>query len=117
MGRQVELQGGKSGLDRVCQIFCVRAFREIVFGFREIGYRASIGMEGSLPGGAERSSPATAERRAEGAGLDGDSVRRAIIGIAVISPAGVISRTPESARRSGWRTRSSLPSIQRFVAI
>ena len=67
---------------RECQKFCVSDFCEGGFCVSYIGTEASAARSASLLGRIERSSPNAAQRRAEGAGLDGEGADRAIIIVA-----------------------------------
>jgi hypothetical protein len=62
---------------------------------------ASTAWRTTLLGRTERSSPEAAQRRAAGAGLDGEGSNQAIIVGAVMSIALVSARFLEIARRSG----------------
>jgi len=68
-----------------------------------------------LLGRAEQSSPEAAERRAAGAGLDGDDADQAIIAVAVMRF--VFVSFPENACQTRWRTGSSRPSIRPTAAM
>lgn len=65
-----------------CQKFCVRDFCEGGFGFACIQTETFMARLASLLGRSERSSPKAAQRRAEGAGLDGDGADQPIVGCA-----------------------------------
>jgi hypothetical protein len=54
-------------------------------GLRTSKSEASTARSTTLLGRSERSSPNAAQRRAEGAGLDGEGAGQAIIDIAVMS--------------------------------
>jgi hypothetical protein len=57
-----------------------------------------------LLGRTERSSPNAAERRAEGAGLDGEGADQAIMGVAAMSVFPVIVPFLENVRQTEWQT-------------
>ena len=96
--------GGKADLTRwECPKFCVRDFCEGGFCFPGVESKASAARLATLLGRTERSSPNVAQRRAEGAGLDGEGADRAIIDVAAMSAIVIIVLFPESARRTGWR--------------
>jgi hypothetical protein len=101
---------------RECQKFCVRDFCEGGFVFWYMENATSSAWSSSLLGRTERSSPEAAERRAEGAGLDGESADRAIIGVAVMSVVVVIALFLENARRIGWQTGPWRRSIRSLAA-
>ena len=65
-------------LGRECQKFCVRDFCEGVARHRRHNYT-------SLLGRIERSSPKAAQRRAAGAGLDGEDADQAIMDVTAMS--------------------------------
>jgi hypothetical protein len=52
--------------------------------FADIEDTASAARSATLLGRTEQSSPDAAQRRAEGAGLDGEGARQAIIGAAAM---------------------------------
>jgi hypothetical protein len=76
-------------------------FCEGEFPFWHIETEASSARSTTLLGRTERSSPEAAQRRAAGAGLDGERAAQAIILRAVMSIAAVIAPFLESARRTG----------------
>jgi hypothetical protein len=84
-----------------CQKFCVWGFCEGEFPFWHIETEASSARSTTLLGRTERSSPEAAQRRAAGAGLDGERAAQAIILRAAMSIAAVIAPFLESARRTG----------------
>lgn len=95
---------------------CVRDFCEGGFPFWCIETEASTARLPTLLGRTERSSPEAAQRRAAGAGLDGDGACQAIIDSAMMSVIGISVWSPESARRTGWQTGPWPRSIQRIAA-
>ena len=99
-----------------CQNFCVRDLCEGGFSFPSIESEASAAWSATLLGRAERSSPKAAQRRAAGAGLDGEGVCQAIIDVAAMSASVFIVRFPESVRRTEWRTGPWQPSTRSLAA-
>src|SRR5689334_22227791 len=67
-----------------CQKFCVSDFCEGGFPFRYIENESSAARSPTLLGRAERSSPKAAQRRAAGAGLDGEGADQAIMDVGVM---------------------------------
>jgi len=108
--RQAQKRGVR--LRRECPEFCVRDFCEGGFGFWFIESVASAARSATLLGAPERSSPEAAQRRAVGAGLDGEGADQAIIAPAAMSSAAIIASFLESARRIESRTGSWRKSIR-----
>jgi hypothetical protein len=66
-----------------------------------------------LLGHTERSSPKAAQRRAEGAGLDGEGAVQAIIDLALMSVAVLIVLFLENDRRTGSQTGRVVKKLER----
>ena len=101
---------------REYQKFCVRDFCEGGFAVWNIESEASSPRSAILLGRAERSSPEAAQRRAAGAGLDGESADQAMIISAAMSVVFVIVLFLENARRTEWRTGPWPQSIRYLAA-
>jgi hypothetical protein len=78
----------------------VRDFCEGGFSFPYIETEASTARSTTLLGRSERSSPEAAQRRAVGAGLDGEDADQAIVAVAVMVGFCIIVLFLESAQRT-----------------